>query len=60
MVMLGAVEKWAAVVQPVISADHSEQTLVYQVQAVIKSDTWDVTAQVLTDRLQEPLRLSEK
>jgi hypothetical protein len=60
MEMHGVVEKWAAVAQPVTSADHLEQTLAYQVQAVIKSDTWAVTARVQTDRLQELLHSLEK
>ena len=60
MVMLGAVEKWAAAALPVTSAGHSEQTLEFQVQAVIKLDIWVVTVQVQTDHLQEPLHLLEK
>ena len=60
MELHGVVEKWAAVAQPAISAGHSEQTLEFQVQAVIKLDIWVVTVQVQTDHLQEPLHLLEK
>jgi hypothetical protein len=60
MEMHGVVEKWAAVAQPVIFADHSEQTLEFQAQAAIKLDTWVVTARVQTDRLQELLHSLEK
>jgi hypothetical protein len=60
MAMHGVVEKWAAVAQLVTSADHSDQTLEFQVQAAIKLDTWVVTARVQTDRLQELLHSLEK